>query len=532
MENNPNLSLKEQAKLLFQNGEYDLFRSWFAYADTIEEQAEKILIWCRFFLPDYFRDTSPAFHKELLVYLLTTKNEYIAAPRGFAKTTVIQGFIMFCIAYKLKKFIVVLEKTSTESDEMLQAIRDQFKHNEWIHKFYGGDLVKRDATGTYDRKNKDSENDLLINGVRLRGKGFNTPIRGLKSKQHRPDLIIADDVEEDEHIRSDDQRQKYYNNLTSGVMPAIDIGDEGEVGGTLKMFGTILHYDSLLQNQINLHGGKIYEAYDLNASPEDRDATMLWPSRWTFERLEAKRKEMMQEGKGSSSYYQEYHNRPVNDETRTFKHEWLNLTYTPSVLSTITTKRFTILDVAETVQDKSDFTGQVTFNVSPENYWYISRAKRHKLNILGLIKLIFDIWINEKPDIIGIEKKALEDQIMPLLKVESRKRNVYPIIVELKHGGRHKEDRIKGALQGRFEYGMIYFLEGATDDQGLLKSELIDFPSAKHDDLSDALAYGEQFAYEPSNSKTTKSVEQPDMDDSFKDAIAGSPEEPQSWLDY
>lgn len=525
------LSLSQQASLLLKGGKYNELRSWFLYYDSIEEQASKIIIWCHIFLGDYFRDTSPSFHRELVVFLLSLKNEYVAAPRGFAKTTVIQGFIMFCVAYRLKKFIVVLEKTSTESDEMLQAVRDNFKNNELLIRFYG-DLIKRDARGIFDNKNKDAENDLLINGVRLRGKGFNTPIRGLKSKQYRPDLIIADDVEEDEHIRSDEQRQKYYDNLTKGVMPALDIGDEGQLGGVLKMFGTILHYDSLLNNQIVQHGGKIYEAYDLNASPEDRDATLLWPSRWTFERLEEKRKQMIQEGKGSASYYQEYHNKPVNDETRVFKYNWLNLTYTPDVLTNVQTKRFTVLDVAETVQDKSDYTGQVTVNVSPENYWYIHRAKRHKLNILGLINLIFDIWVKEKPEMIGIEKKALEDQIMPLLKVESRKRNIYPIVIELKHGGRHKEDRIKGALQGRFEYGMIYFLEGATDDQGLLKSELIDFPSAKHDDLSDGLAYVEQFAYEPANTKTTKEIERPDMDDSFKDAIAGSPEEPQSWLDY
>lgn len=525
------LSLSKQASLLLEHGEYNLLRSWFTYYDSVEELASKIIIWCHIFLGDYFRDTSPAFHRELVIFLLSLKNEYVAAPRGFAKTTVIQGFIMFCVANRLKRFIVVLEKTSTESDEMLQAIRDNFKHNDLLIKFYG-ELVKRDAKGQFDNKNKDAENDLLINGVRLRGKGFNTPIRGLKSKQYRPDLIIADDVEEDEHIRSDEQRQKYYDNLTKGVMPALDIGDAGELGGTLKMFGTILHYDSLLNNQIIQHGGKIYEAYDLNASPEDRESTLLWPARWTIERLESKRKQMAQEGKGSASYYQEYHNRPVNDETRTFKYDWLNKTYTRESLEGMKLKRFVMLDIADTIKDTSDYTGEVSIDISSDNQWYIHRARRHRKGILGIVKLIFDIWEFDKPEMIGIEKKAFENQIRPLLLVESKKRNSYPLVIQLKDGGTQKESRIKGALEGRFEYGMISFLEGATDDQGLLRSELIDFPSAKHDDLSDALAYGEQFAYEPVDSKEIKHVEQHDIDDSFKDAIAGSPEEPQSWLDY
>jgi len=70
-------------------------------------------------------------------------------------------------------------------------------------------------------------------------------------------------------------------------------------------------------------------------------------------------------------------------------------------------------------------------------------------------------------------------------------------VVELEHGGKRKEDRIKGALQGRFEAGKIWFKKGSQDDQKLLKGELIDFPSSKNDDLSDSLAYVEQIGYRP-----------------------------------
>ena len=517
------LSTKEQALLMIKRNRLDLLRSWFYYAQDLDERAEKVLIWCRLFLPDYFRDTSPKFHVELIKYLFSENDEYVAAPRGFAKTTVIQGCIMYMVTYRLKKFIVILEKNGTESDEVLQAIRETFKHNEFFKKVYG-DIVKTNALGVYDIKNKDAENDLMANGVRIRGKGFDTPVRGLKSRQYRPDLIVCDDIEEDQHIRSDDQRQKYYDNLTKGTIPALDIE------GHLKMFGTILHYDSLLNNQIKLHTGHIYAAYDLDGDPQ---STLLWRKRWPYERLEEKRLKMMQEGKGSASYYQEYHNRPVNDETRAFKQEWMQKRFKKADLIDKPLRKFTILDVAETVKDKSDYTGQVSISVNPENEWYITRAKRHKLNITGLIELIFDIWIYEKPDAIGLEKKSFDDQIRPLLKVESKKRNIYPVVSEVKHGGRAKEDRIKGALQGRFEYGMISFLDESEcdDDQGQLRSELYDFPSAKHDDLSDALAYGEQFAYEPVVSSQTKTVEEADRDDSFAAAVADE-FVPESWLDY
>lgn len=516
------LTLKQQASLLLKNKKWDELRSWFYYAHSLEERAEKVLIWSRLFLPDYFYNSSPPFHREILMKLFSEGNEYNAAPRGFAKTTVIQAGVAFMVAYGLKHFIVILEKTGTESNEVLDVIRDIFKHNEAIKSLYG-DLIKRDAAGVYDQKNKDAQNDLLINGVRLRGKGFNTPVRGLKSKSHRPDLIICDDVEEDEHIRSQEQRQKYYDNLTTGVIPAVD------VNGCIKMFGTILHYDSLLNNQVKLHNGTIYAAYDEN----DPENTLLWPQRWTYAKLEAKRLEMMQEGKGSASFYKEYLNKPVDDSTRAFKWEWLQKTYRESDLVNQPINIYVILDVADSVKDRSDFTGEVKLKVNPDNQWFIARAKRNKFNITGLIERIFDIWIYDKPIAIGIEKKALEDQIRPLLKIEAKKRNVYPTVIELKHGGTAKEARIKGALQGRFEYGMISFLEDANDDQGLLRSELYDFPSSKHDDLSDALAYGDQFVYEPFAKDQRQPKEQADMDMHLADAIDGIEEnEPQSWMDY
>ena len=401
-------------------------------------------------------------------------------------TTINQLCIAYICAHKLRKFVVMIEKSYTEAAEVLKTVTNQFKDNLMIRQVYG-DLVKADEKGEFDDKNKDSFGDVVINGVRLRAKGFNTPIRGLKSNEWRPDLILLDDVESDEHIQNEEQRRKYRENYGQGIVPAIDIK------GTIKVRGTILHNDSLLKTLIDQFNGKIYKAFQR----EDPENTLLWKERWTYELLMKKKTEMELEGKGTGKFYQEYLNEPIDDENRPFHLNWLQKEFIEEDLKFRAVSRTATIDVAETIKQGSDFTAVSIVDWDSENNWFIQNSKRHKINITGLVDLIFSIWQYYKPAKIGVEKKAFEDQIKPLLKIRSEETGVYPIVVELEHGGRSKEDRIKGALQGRFEAGKIWFKKNSVDDSKILKGELLDFPVGKHDDLIDALAYTEQIGYRP-----------------------------------
>lgn len=478
--------LAEELRLLVQAKEWQMVRTWFSYHDTKEEQIDKVILFGRFFLPNYLRDETPEFHRALIRENLSDKNEYNASPRGFGKTTINQLCIIFQVANKLEKFIVVIEKSFNEASEVIRGVAKEFRDNPMLIQVYGN-LIKINQDGTIEDKSSDSQGDILINGVRIRAKGFETPIRGLKSNEWRPTKIYLDDVESDEHINSEEQRKKYRENYAQGIVPSIDIT------GSIKVRGTILHNDSLLSNLIGQHKGTIFKAFD-KADPEH---TLLWPTRWTYPRLMQKKEEMEMEGKGSSKFYQEYLNEAVDDSTRTFKWEWLQKEYTPDELKFKTLATYALLDVAESKKDNADFTSETVFHWDSENNWFIKRAKRHKVNITGLVDLIFKIWEVDKPIRIGVEKKAFIDQIKPLLDQRSAETGIYPIVVELEPRGRNKEDRIRGALVGRFELGKIWFLKNAQDDQQKLKGELYDFPHSKNDDLSDGLAYGHEIGARP-----------------------------------
>lgn len=481
-----NKRLIRELKLLAEDKDWEAIRKWFQYWENDNEKIDKVILWGRFFLPHYLRDETPEFHRDLIRKFFTNKNEFTACPRGFGKTTINQLCISFSVANNLDTFIVIIEKSFTEASEVLFAIADEFRTNPMLRQVYG-DLVKANEFGVISDKNKDAQGDVLINGVRLRAKGFNAPIRGLKSKEWRPSRIIVDDVEEDTHIQNDEQRRKYRENFSQGIIPAIDIG------GSIKVTGTILHQDSLLKGLIDQFKGSTYQASD----PSDFTKDLLWENRWTTELLLKKKEEMEMEGKGASKFFQEYYNLPTSDETRAFKWEWLQKVFTEEDIKLRALGRYITIDVADSKKQGTDYTGVCIVDWDSENNWFIQYTKRYKVNSKELVDLILELWQFWKPVKIGVEKSAFEDQVKPWLKIVSEEKGLFPSVCELPDLGRSKNDRIRGALVGRFESGKVWFKKDSKDDQAKLKGELYDFPTAKNDDLSDALAYIQDLGARP-----------------------------------
>jgi len=532
---------------------WDLLKPFFGSWENEDEMIDKVLLWGHFFLGHYFRDASPDFHRDLIRRFFSKKNEYTAAPRGFSKTTVFQACCDFSIVNKLDRFIVIVEKTATEASEVIKGVHDEFIDNERILLAYG-QLVNKawdTAVSLQAVKNSEAKGDVFINGVRLRGKGFNKGIRGLKTRQWRPTRIILDDVEEDEHINNPEQRRKYENNYNKGIQPAVD------VDGVIKVFGTILHKDSLLNNLIDNHGGKIYRAHEGDDPATAPIESFLWLERWSRERLIKKRADMMSAGQSSSAYMQEYNNNPISDEDRKFKFAWLwemisKPNGEPGETYRVPTQRITMaefekmrkrttlngyamIDTADSTKSTADWIGCIVVFVDPSGHRYRVDIRRERRNILGVIGLIFEIWEKWLPYgliKIGIEKKGFDDQIMPLFEEEKGRRTVYPVIEELKPMGRNKQGRILGALQGSYEQGKmisvgrigedgIFRAVGNIDANGVnatdnLLEELFDFPNAKHDDLSDTEAYEKDILVVPLAEEEKMQTHHVPQDDPFE----------------
>lgn len=133
--------------------------------------------------------------------------------------------------------------------------------------------------------------------------------------------------------------------------------------------------------------------------------------------------------------------------------------------------------------------------------WYVEEIVTGKWDVRETALRIMQVYGKYRPVKLGIEKGMAANAVMPYLEDEMKRLSRYFMVYPLSHGGQHKEDRIRWALQGRLEKGRLFLnAEEEYDQNGVIwQRKLIeqgnDFPSPlSHDDMLDALAYIDQIA--------------------------------------
>jgi len=123
--------------------------------------------------------------------------------------------------------------------------------------------------------------------------------------------------------------------------------------------------------------------------------------------------------------------------------------------------------------------------------WWVKDILHGRWNIKETAKKILKSAIAVESSTVGIETGSLRNAILPYLEDEMRTEGQYLTIIEMRHGGKKKNDRITWSLQGRMEHGQITFNE--DKDWRTFISQMLDFPNRlSHDDMLDALAYIDQ----------------------------------------
>jgi len=123
--------------------------------------------------------------------------------------------------------------------------------------------------------------------------------------------------------------------------------------------------------------------------------------------------------------------------------------------------------------------------------WWVKDIVHGRWNVKETAKKILHSAIKVESATVGIETGSLRNAILPYLEDEMRTEGRWVTIVELRHGGKKKTERITWSLQGRMEHGQISF--NPDKDWRDFKSQLLDFPNhLAHDDLLDALSYIDQ----------------------------------------
>jgi predicted phage terminase large subunit-like protein len=417
----------------------------------------------------------------------------IAAPRGHAKSTSItKAFTLASVLFRDRQFVLIISDTYRQATFFLGNIKTELSNNNALRSLFG---VKRFLT--------EREDDIIVEmndgyQFRIMCLGSEQKIRGLLwhtgKEEKRPDLIIGDDLENDEIVLNDDRREKFRHWVSNEVLPCLS------ERGIIRIIGTILHMDSQLERWMpkDLSKNSLFSPDGLKISmkkpingwmgvryaahgPGVRFENILWPIKWSKERLNEK--QMMYIGEGNpEGYYREYLNRPIDPHHSYFQDkDFLDFDeedqksvfeYCPTYLS---------CDLAISRESRRDWSVFGIGTMGQNGILYIRQVIRERLDPLEIVDTIINLKRIYKFDDMLIGKGTLEKAIGPFLKeklaqIPNMFINIIPIpeIVDKRQRatsirGRMRANGVKFDKRKKwypeFEGELKQFDRGAHDDQ-------------------------------------------------------------------
>ncbi len=435
---------------------------------SIFAKSENIHLFGWFINSKYVELESPKFHKEILKLAAdkTIRRLAVVAPRGHAKSTTINfTFVLWSACNKQHRFCVIVSDTYTQSEEFVNALKDEFENNIILRWLYG-DLVSEDwRSGEF----------VLSTGIKFIAKGSGMKIRGIRHRATRPDLIVFDDIENDENVESAEQRKKLYKWFTKAALQALSRD------GRAILIGTILHFDSLV-NKVALKKDvfvswetRIYYAIVTDSRGRQH---ALWPEHMDLAKLISIRDNPKDpEYIGSITFAQEYQHKPFDEEDAIIQPDWIRWAERAPEDSRIAASVLTV-DPAASEKNKADPTGKILAKLTLEGDLYVCYIGNQRMSPKRNaedVKRLYDIY---EPNAIGIEGGVLElifrDLLagLPTMEVKADKDKVRRLL----------------AVARFFEGGRVYIVKNIKNAQALY-DQLIEFPSGSHDDMVDALVY-------------------------------------------
>jgi predicted phage terminase large subunit-like protein len=440
------------------------------YLLAIFKRRENIHLFGWFVARPYFPLETPPFHKEILDLISDKNNRRIGviAPRGHAKsTTVDMTYPLWAGCFEQEEFIVIISDTYTQAAEFINALKDEFENNPKIKWLFGN--MKGDDW-------QDGE-FVLSNGIKYAAKGSGMKIRGIRHRHTRPTLMIFDDIENDENIKSAEQRQKLYHWFTKAAIPAL------ARGGRAVVIGTILHFDSLVNKVMKQQD--VFKSWQTRVfyaitTEEDGTERALWSEHRSLEKLRAMRDDPSdQDFIGSITFAQEYQHKPFSEEDAIIQPDWIK-ECEPSQVPDRHTRlaRVLTIDPAASERQTADFTAMIVADLYTDGNVYIRAIRNQRTSPSVTADTVRELDEIYKPQVIGIEKGALGLVFRDLLEG-------LPVI-----GLEPDKDKVRRllAVSRFFEAGRVYTVKNIQNGQAF-REQLIEFPKGTHDDMVDAAAY-------------------------------------------
>jgi len=416
----------------------------------------------------------------------------LAAPRGHGKSTDVSVvFIIWCIVYRLKHFITLFSDAIELAETLVESIKAELEENENLK----ADFPLATGMGRIWRVGE----IVSANGIKVKAYGSGKRVRGVKHGVWRVDLSVIDDLENDENVRSQDQRDKLENWLDEAIEYLGSLNDTMDI----LYIGTLLHRDAVLARKLkhaywnpkifravmrfpermdlweeytNLykHQGEAQaHAFYLSNQPDmDEGSRVLWKEAVPIETLMRKR------ARSKRAFDKELQNNP-GAEDQSFKRESMHF------YSEVPRRKIEYYGYCDPSlgKKKSDYANFTILAVSRElRRAWVAESINQRLPSKEIVKKIVDLQEEYHCKLFGYETNGGQGHLVPFIKDAAFDRGVHMPLKEI-NSTEAKEARI-AEIEIPVESGEIMLHE----TQLVLISQLEEFPEGKNDDAPDGLA--------------------------------------------
>jgi predicted phage terminase large subunit-like protein len=435
----------------------------------------------------------------------------VVGPRGSAKSTIATlCYVLRAAVEGWEPYIWIVSDTIPQAQLHLENVKSELTGNRLLAKAYPR------STGAGPTWRTDFVE--LPNGPVIEALSTGQRLRGRRKNEHRPTLIVADDLQNDGHMVSAVQRELSRRWFHGSLLPAGDkrtnvvnlataLHREALAmelltapGWTSRRFAAIQawptntelwsEWESIYVDAGNVNAKRDARAfYDLNRAAMHAGAVELWPAEEDLYTLMRMRVES-----GRTAFEREKQGSPVDPEVCEFPDEYFGAHVWFDKWPEGLTVRAMALDPSKgSDARRGDYSAYVMVGVSSHGVIHAEAdlARRPTPRMVADGVALFKRF---QPDAFGVEANQFQELLCGEFASEFARQGMGHIRPAAIHNHDHKLVRIRriGPLLSQHR---LRFLAGNASTK-LLVDQLRDFPAGAHDDGPDALEMAIRLASE------------------------------------
>lgn len=441
------------------------------FADRLmraEVTARSHLYFFATYFPNYMDYEISDLHRKL--FELTEQDDVplavVMAFRGSAKSTIMTMSypIWAIVGRQQKKFVVIASQTQYQARVHLTNIKRELESNELLANDLGPFVEQREEWGS---------TSLYIPKYNARITAISTDqsVRGIRHGAKRPDLIIADDVEDAQSVKTKEGRNKTFDWYTGEIIPT------GDTYTKRIVVGNLLHEDSLLMRLKGLIEHSEIDG-EFTEWPIIRNGKSTWPGKFPNKQSI---KRMERSVASRIAWEREYMLNLIADDEQIIVRDMIH--YYDDLPERLRNDHRVLVvgvDLAISERDAADCTAMVILDVrgygDRMRIYVLPNPANKRIGFPETVDLVKDINVSLRSPKFFVESTAYQEALVQSLQKHA-------IDVTGVKPNQDKRTRLN-MIAPHIRSGVVLFPRHGCKE---LITQLVGFGIEKHDDLVDAL---------------------------------------------